>query len=107
VESGGRAEDELTEAALVEGVIDVRFAEDASEIVTEPSALGTVREALMARGFKVTEMVLGVVPKNTADLSPEDAQAVLGLLEAIEDHEDVQRVYANVTFDEAKLAALT
>jgi transcriptional/translational regulatory protein YebC/TACO1 len=106
VETAKRSEDALTEAALVDGVVDVRFGEETSEIVTEAAALGAVREALGAVGFKVTSMVLGVVAKTSVALAGDDAAAALGLLEALEDHEDVQQVYANVTFDEAKLEAL-
>lgn len=106
VETAARTEDALTEAALVDGVVDVHFGDETSEIVTEPTALGTVREALLRNGLKVTSMVLGVVAKNTVSPASDELSKVLGFLEALEDHEDVQRVYTNVAFDEAKLEAL-
>jgi|HubBroStandDraft_1064217.scaffolds.fasta_scaffold114536_2 YebC/PmpR family DNA-binding regulatory protein len=110
VDPGKRSEDELTEAALVDGVIDVRFPaneEDGpAEIVTAPEALAGVREALVDRGLNVTSMVLGVEPKST--VKPEGPQAlrVLEFLEALEDHEDIQRVYSNAELDDAQIEAL-
>ena len=63
VETGGANENDLTERALVDGVIDVRYPSDAhdpAEILTEPNALAGVRERLIANGMHVTSMVLGV-----------------------------------------------
>src|SRR5271165_1675858 len=62
VEHGLLDEDGLTEAALIDGVVDARYAVDdgRSEIVTEPAALGAVRERLAAQGLRVTSMVLGM-----------------------------------------------
>jgi YebC/PmpR family DNA-binding regulatory protein len=106
IETGGRSEDALTEAALVDGVVDVHYGESVSEVVTEPTALGTAREALLRAGIRVTSMVLGVVAKTTVTPAGDDLSRVLAFLDALEDSEDVQRVYSNVNFDEAKLEAL-
>jgi YebC/PmpR family DNA-binding regulatory protein len=110
VNPGARSEDELTEAALVDGVIDVRYpaaqSGDPAEIVTDPSALASVREALTQRGIRVTSLELGLEAKTQAKPTGEDVQRVLALLEALEEHEDVQRVYSNVELDDAQLAAL-
>jgi YebC/PmpR family DNA-binding regulatory protein len=109
VNPGGRSEDELTEAALVDGVIDVRSGDgegQAAEVVTEPAALGSVREALSASGLQVTSMELGMEAKT--HLRPEGAQALRAFqfLEALEEHEDVQRLYSNVEIDDAAVEAL-
>ena len=106
VESGGRSEDQLTEAALVDGVDDVRYDAERSEIVTNVSALQTAREALTARGLKVTEARLSMEPKQTVALTGEAAAAVLKLLDALEEHEDVQQVYSNVDLSGVDLEAL-
>ncbi|HEV3156864.1 MAG TPA: YebC/PmpR family DNA-binding transcriptional regulator [Candidatus Baltobacteraceae bacterium] len=103
--AGKLTEDEIVEKALVEGVIDVRFG-DPVEIITEPTALGKVREALTASGLGVTSMVLGVDPKTTVSPAQEELRPVLAFLDSLEDHEDVQRVYSNVELDEAQLEAL-
>jgi YebC/PmpR family DNA-binding regulatory protein len=109
VETGGASEDDLTERALVEGVIDVRYPSDAhdpAEILTEPSALSVVRERLIANGMKVTSMVLGVEATTKVSPAGEDLRHVLDFLESLEEHEDVQHVYTNLDVDEAQIEAL-
>jgi YebC/PmpR family DNA-binding regulatory protein len=108
VENGAFGEDALTEAALVDGVIDVRYdaEEGRSEIVTEPAELAAVREQLSAKGVKVTSMVLGFEPKQTVAPHGDEARSVLEFLEALDDHEDVQRSFSNAHLDAAELEAL-
>jgi YebC/PmpR family DNA-binding regulatory protein len=103
--SGSRTEDELTEAALVDGVVDVHFGES-SEIVTEPGALASVRDALAARGFTITAAKLGMEAKMRVQPAGDDLSAILAFLDALEEHEDVAAVFSNVEFDEAQLEAL-
>jgi YebC/PmpR family DNA-binding regulatory protein len=107
VDPGNRSEDELTEAALVDGVVDVHYAAgQPAEIVTEPASLAGVRDALTERGIRVTSLELGFEPKTTVVPEGDDAQKAVALLEALEEHEDVQRVYSNVELDDAAVAAL-
>jgi YebC/PmpR family DNA-binding regulatory protein len=110
VENGRLDEDALTEAALVDGVVDVRFddgsAEGRSIVSTEPAALAAVRDALVRDGLRVTSMTLGVEPKQTVAPSGEDLRAVVNFLDALEEHEDVQRVFSNAELDLAQLEAL-
>ncbi|HEX3463885.1 MAG TPA: YebC/PmpR family DNA-binding transcriptional regulator [Candidatus Elarobacter sp.] len=111
LDPGKLSEDELTEKALVDGVIDVRFdaSEDAApsaEIVTEPTALMAVKDALEAQGLRVRSAQLAMEPTQTARPSGADAEKVLTFLDALEEHEDVQRVFSNAEFDEAQLEAL-
>jgi YebC/PmpR family DNA-binding regulatory protein len=105
VDPGKLSEDELTEKALVDGVIDVRFGEPA-EIVTEMQSLMAVKEALEAGGLRVRSAQLAMEPTQTARPAGGDAEKVLTFLDALEEHEDVQRVYSNADFDEAQLEAL-
>jgi len=110
VDTDGRTEDAMTEFVLVDGVIDVRYPTDgegATEVLTEPAALAAVREALAARGARVRAMTLGVDPKTTVRFRDDDeARAALAFLDALDEHEDVQRVYSNADFDVAQLEAL-
>jgi len=99
------SEDELTERALVDGVIDVRFGEPA-EVVTEPTLLMAAKDQLEAAGLRVISAQLTMEAKQTARPSDADTNKVLEFLDALEDHEDVQRVYSNADFDEAALEAL-
>ena len=105
VEQGKLSEDELTEKALVDGVIDVRAGEPA-EIITEPAALMAVKDALEAAGLRVRSAELAMEAKQTARPSESDTPKVLSFLDALEEHEDVQRVFSNVDFDDAALEAL-
>jgi YebC/PmpR family DNA-binding regulatory protein len=111
VDSDGLSEDELTERALVDGVIDVRYGPStssgqAAEIVSEMQSLMAVKEALEAQGLRVRSAQLAMEPSQTARPSAVDAEKVLAFLDALEEHEDVQRVYSNADFDEAQLEAL-
>jgi YebC/PmpR family DNA-binding regulatory protein len=110
VDPGTRGEDELTEAALVDGVIDVHFppngAGEPAEIVTDPDALAGVRESLVKRGIRVTALALGAEPKARVAPHGEELVKALNFLEALEDHEDVQRVYSNIEVDDAQMEAL-
>ncbi len=102
---GRLSEDDLTEKALLDGVIDVRFGETA-EIVTEPGALMAVKDGLEAAGIAVRSAQLVMEAKQTSRPSTADTDKVLSFLDALEEHEDVQAVYSNADFDEAALEAL-
>jgi transcriptional/translational regulatory protein YebC/TACO1 len=65
-----------------------------------------VKDALERAGLRVRSAELAMMPKQTARPSDAETQRVLGFLDALEEHEDVQRVYSNADFDEAALEAL-
>jgi YebC/PmpR family DNA-binding regulatory protein len=108
IEHGSLDEDGLTEAALVDGVIDVRYASDGgrSEIVTEPAELAAVRERLALKGLRATSMFLSSEPKQTIVPSGGELREVVSFLDALEEHEDVQRVFSNAELDLEQLEAL-
>jgi len=105
VDPGKLSEDELTEKVLVDGVIDVRFGAPA-EVVTEMQSLMAVKDALESQGLHVRSAQLAMEPTQSAHPAGPDAEKVLTFLDALEEHEDVQRVYSNAEFDEAQLEAL-
>lgn len=105
VDPAGRSEDAMTEAALVDGVIDLEYGEP-TEIYTEPDALASVRDALRAAGIKISDMYLGARAKQKTQLEGEELTAALSFLDALEEHEDVQRVFSNLEVSEAALEAL-
>ncbi|HET9029559.1 MAG TPA: YebC/PmpR family DNA-binding transcriptional regulator [Candidatus Aquilonibacter sp.] len=102
----GKSEDDLTEAALVDGVVDLDYGDEQAQIYTEPTQLAHARELLSQAGLKITGAFLGVRAKQT--VSPEGAplNEVLAFLEALESNEDVQRVFSNVELSDAALEAL-
>ncbi len=104
IEPGALDEDALTERALVDGVVDVRFGHPA-EVLTEPAELAGARDALAAAGLRATGMVLGMIARQPIRPAESDVPAVLAFLDALEEHEDVQRVWSNVEIDDALLEA--
>ncbi|MBI2167394.1 MAG: YebC/PmpR family DNA-binding transcriptional regulator [Candidatus Omnitrophica bacterium] len=88
-------EDRLMEVALQAGAEDLSAVNDKFEIVTGPSSLEPVKAALEAAQIHAESVELTLIPKNQVSLTPEKARAVMSLVEALEDHDDVQNVYAN------------
>ena len=105
VDPAGRSEDAMTEAALVDGVVDLEYGEP-TEIYTEPASLAEVRDALRGAGMKISGFYLGVRAKQKASPQGDELNAALSFLEALEEHEDVQRVFSNLEVSEAALEAL-
>ncbi len=88
-------EEALLMAALEAGALDMKAADEAFEVLTEPSDLHAVKDALEAAGFPSEEVEITQLPKTSVDLARGDAPTVLRLMEALEDLDDVQNVYAN------------
>ncbi len=95
VTDDGQDEEELLLAAMEAGALDLEHDADTFSIFTEPTDLHAVRTALEEHGLKVTSAEFTMLPKNTVELGRDDAKSVLKLFEALEDHDDVQNVYAN------------
>jgi YebC/PmpR family DNA-binding regulatory protein len=89
-------EERLMEKALEAGAEDVVEEDNVYQVVTAPDDFAAVREALEAGGVQFIEATVSMVPKNTVDITEEKtARQILKLLENLEDHDDVQNVYAN------------
>jgi len=100
------SEDRVMEAALDAGADDVQVEGDQVVVYTEPSRFHAVKEALDARGLESLAAELTMIPSNTVSVTdPEVAKKVLRLYERLEDHEDVQNVYANFDISEELMAA--
>jgi YebC/PmpR family DNA-binding regulatory protein len=104
VAADGVQEDALMEAALEAGADDVVREEDLFVVTTEPGALHAVKEALEARGFTVSDAELAWVPRTTVRVEGQTAEALLKLLEALEELDDVQKVDANFEMDADAMA---
>lgn len=105
VDPQAKSEDELTEEALIDGVIDLHYGTTA-EIITQPTALQSVRDALAVRRCKITQVYLGMRPKTSVTVPESELPAALSFLDALEEHEDTQRVFSNIEVTEAALEAL-
>jgi YebC/PmpR family DNA-binding regulatory protein len=104
--TGGASEEDVFLAAADAGAEDVRSTDDGIEVVTPPDALGAVRDVLDAAGFEIDTADLTQIPKTTMELSGEDAKKVLGLIDSLEELDDVQDVYANFDIPDDVLAAI-
>jgi YebC/PmpR family DNA-binding regulatory protein len=102
----GRTADELTEAALVDGVVDLEYDTPTSYIYTETAQLAAARDALAGAGVKVTDAYLGMRAKQRVALEGAQLQEAFSFLQALEDHEDVQHVFSNLEVTDAAAEAL-
>jgi YebC/PmpR family DNA-binding regulatory protein len=105
VEKAAKAEEELFDIAIEAGADDLRDDEDNFEIITSPESFEKVQDAIKSAGIEPQVAEVSMVPQTYVQLAGNDARQMLKLMEAIEDHDDVQKVYANFDIDEADMAA--
>lgn len=103
VDSAAKSEDELMEIALNAGADDMTNEGDSFEIFTSPDEFDAVLEAVKAAGIEPIQSEISLVPQNYIKLEGKDAQSMLKLYEALDDHDDVQKVFANFDIDEATM----
>jgi len=104
VDASVASEDEVMTSALDGGAEDVAEAGSEWEIVCEPDAYEGVKAALIAAGIEIASSEITMRAQNSASVAGDDARTVLRLMEALEDHDDVQSVYANFDIPEDVLA---
>ena len=101
---GGADEDELTLAAAEGGADDVERDGSTWQVIAPPEQLAAVREAIEGAGFTVESAELTMIPKTTIEVDEESqAKKILRLIDALEDNDDVQEVYANFDIPERVL----
>lgn len=98
------SEEDVMTAALDGGADDVRESGSEWEIVTDPASYEQVKRALEAASIPIASAELTKLPQNTVPVDGADARAVLKLMEALEDHDDVQSVSANFDIPEEVFA---
>ena len=99
------SEEKLMSIVLDAGAEDMRDDGSNWEIITPPEAFEAVREALTKAGIKPASADLSMLPQNYVKLSGSQAQQMLRLMEALEEHDDVQHVYSNFDVDEKEIQA--
>jgi YebC/PmpR family DNA-binding regulatory protein len=105
VDSSRYSEDDLM-PAIDAGAEDVRDDGDRLTVLCEPSDLSAVREALEAAGVEIESATIATEPKNTIEVKGHDAERVLKLLDALDDQDDVDEVFANFDIPEDVLEEL-
>ena len=105
VAKGKIEEDKLLSAVLDAGAEDMNDDDDGWEIVCAPEHFEAVRDAVKALGVEPESAAVAMVPQNYVKLVGREAQQMLKLMEAIEDHDDVQHVWANFDVEEKEIEA--
>ena len=100
-------EDDLMMVALEAGAEDISDEEDVWEITTVLPDFDRVKKALEEAGVAYTQAELIRKPQNMMKVEGKTAEQVLNLMNALEDHDDVQKVFSNFDMDAKELAALT
>jgi YebC/PmpR family DNA-binding regulatory protein len=107
LEKSAASEDDLMLAALDAGAEDIADQGDSWQITTGPTDLHAVRTALEGAGIAITSSDLTMLPSQTVPLGDESsARSVLRLVDALEEHDDVQEVYANFDIPDDVLEAV-
>lgn len=92
-------QDKLMDVAIEAGAEDIKDTEDTFEVVTQPETFDQVKKACADAGLTPAEADIQMIPQSTIKLEGENATKMLKLLEALEDHDDVQNVYSNFDID--------
>jgi len=98
-------EDKMLSIVLDAGAEDLRDDGSAWEVISPPEAMEKVRDALVAAGINPSSSEVSWLPQNYVKLAGAQAQQMLRMVEALEDHDDVQHVYANFDIDESEIQA--
>ena len=99
-------EDKLMGLALDSGASDFTAEKDSYEIITEPQDFESVKKAIMDAKIPTESAEITRIPSATVKLGLSDAKTVLALIEALEDHDDVQNVYSNIDVSDEVLQQL-
>jgi len=105
VETPSMPEDQLLEVALEAGADDLKQDGSSFEIYTPTESFEQVKESLKAKGVTITASEIAMTPKNTVRAEGPAARKVLNLIETLEEHDDVQHVWANFDIDESEIEA--
>ncbi len=102
----GVDEESLLDLALEAGAEDVKEEGTTFEVITEPAEFEPVRKAIEDAGLTYGMAEVSMIPQNTVELEGKQAQQMLNLMEALEEAEDVNRVYANFDIPDDVMEAM-
>ena len=105
VEKGKADEDKLLSAVLDAGADDMTDDDEGWEIICAPERFEAVKDAVKALGVEPSSAAIAMIPQNFIKLVGKEAQQMLRLMEAIEEHDDVQHVWANFDVEEKEIEA--
>ncbi len=99
-------EDDLLPIVLEAGADDLQNEDEVFTVTTTPHSFEQVKQAIEDKGIEIETASLQMVPDNTVKVTGKEAEQVLKLMEALEEHDDVQNVYANFDIDETEMAKI-
>lgn len=105
VDKAAAEEEKLLNAALEAGAEDMRDDGDTWEILSEPSSFEAVREAVKGLNVEPATAQVAMLPQNYVKLEGKEASQMVKLMEALEDHDDVQHVWSNFDIEEKEIEA--
>jgi YebC/PmpR family DNA-binding regulatory protein len=103
IDATSKSEDEMMEIALEAGAEDMQNDGESYQVLTAPEDFLTVLDAIKNKGIEPISSEIAMIPQNTIKLDGSQAAQMLKLYDALDDHEDVQSVYANFEIDDAVL----
>ena len=106
IERNNQDPDEVFMIAVEAGAEDVEFNEETFEVYTAATDLHAVSQALTEAGLKLDEAALSQVPKNEIELGQKETVQVMGVIEALEELDDVEQVYSGLSISDEALAEL-
>lgn len=101
IEQSAASEDTVMEIALDAGADDVKSADGVHTVSCAPQTFEAVKAAFEARKIPIASTAIAMVPSTQVRLEGKEAQQMMKLMEALEDHDDVQNVYANFDIEES------
>jgi len=104
VDSSKADEETLMSLAVDAGAEDFRSEGSTYEIYTSPESFDSVLESIKAKGIPTISAEISMIPQSYVKVEGKSAQAVVKLMDALDEHDDVQHVYANFDIEEAELA---
>ena len=103
VDKAAKSEDELFEISIEAGADDIQDEGEVFEIFTTPENFEAVTDAIKAAGIEPQAAEVSMIPQNYIALTGQDAKTMMKLYDALDDNDDVQKVYANFDIDESEM----
>ncbi len=95
IEAPNAEEDELMDIVLEAGAEDMELEDDMFTITTEPSDFESVRQAIESHNIPIASAEITMIPKSTVKITGKHAEQLMKLIEKLEDHDDIQNVFAD------------
>jgi len=107
IAADGIDEDEVMEVALECGAHDVKKEGHSFEMTTDPADIETVRKAVEDKGWKIELSEITMIPQTTVKLEGKKAEQMLKMMDALDDNDDMQKVFANFDISEEDMLKIS